>query len=245
MKLVSHMLLASAVALPALFTTSVVAQESRGVNPADIDSRFDVITKRVRLDGGGNTDVLTFKYDYKLNQEWGLNFELPAYTKVAVPGFSASGTGDFFARARWIVPAGAWIYGASFEAVLPTATDDALGTGRGQLNFGALAVKPVSQSFIFALVAKQTTSVGGDSERAGFSNTEVRFIPVFILPAGWAITGEARHVWEHRTNTNWQRLEGTVNKQFDLHWAGSVSYSRDFGDKKDRGAISAAVKYFF
>jgi len=244
-KLASLILLAPAFALPALLTSPAAAQESRGVNPADIDSRFDVIAKRVRLDGGGDTDVLTVKYDYKLNKEWGLNFELPAYTKLAVPGFSVSGPGDFYARARWIVPAGAWTYGASFETVLPTAGDDALGTGRYQLNFGALAVKPVSRSFMFALVAKQTTSLGGDSERAKFSNTELRFVPVFILSDGWALTGEARQVWEHRSSTSWQRLEATVNKQFDLHWAGSVSLSRDFGDKKDGGAISAALKYFF
>ena len=32
------------------------AQQARGVNPADIDSRFDAIVKRIRLDPIGTTD---------------------------------------------------------------------------------------------------------------------------------------------------------------------------------------------
>jgi hypothetical protein len=222
------------------------AQEARGVNPADIDSRVDLIVKRVRLDPGGTTDVVTAKFDYKLNDNWGLNFELPAYSKLSVPGFSASGNGDLFARARWIMPtASGWLYGASFEVVAPAASKDQLGTGRWQGNLGALAVKPWSRSFITAFVAKQTTSLGGDADRAKFSNTEVRLVPVVILPDGWAISGEIRQTWEHRSDLNWQRVEATLNKQFTLQWAGSLGYSQDFGDRKDRGTLSAAVKYFF
>lgn len=221
------------------------AQQARGVNPAEIDSRFDVIVKSVELEPKGRTQSMTLKYDYKLNASWGLNFELPVYTRLTQPGFQRSGNGDLFARARWIVPAGAWTYGASFETVLPVASKDELGTGRYQLNVGGLVVRAFSPSFIAAAVLKQTTSVGGDSARDKFSNTDFRVVPVFILPAGWAITGEIRQTWEHRSNLNWLRLEGTVNKQIDANWAGSLSYGRDSGDRKDGGAVSLAVKYFF
>jgi hypothetical protein len=221
------------------------AQQARGVNPAEIDSRFDVIVKNVELEPSGRTQSLTLKYDYKLNPQWGLNFELPVYTRLSAPGLSRSGNGDLFARARWIVPAGAWTYGASFETVLPAASQDELGTGRYQLNVGGLVVRAFSPTFIAAAVLKQITSVGGDSARSKFSNTEIRAVPVFILPAGWAITGELRQTWEHETDLTWQRAEVTVNKQFDANWAGSVSFGRDTGDRKDGGAVSVAVKYFF
>jgi hypothetical protein len=221
------------------------AQEARGINPADIDSRVDLIYKRINLHPSGSTDIWTAKYDYKLNNQWGLNFELPFASKLSVPGFSVSGNGDLFARARWIVPDGAMTYGLSFETVLPIASDDALGTGRYQLNVGALAVKAWSRSFLTAAVIKQTTSLGGDSHRDDFSNTEIRLVPVVILSGGWAITGDIRQTWEHRSNLSWQRVEATLNKQITAQWAGSVSYSRDFGDKKDDGTFSAAVKYFF
>lgn len=236
----------STLAAAALLTWgSSNAQQARGVNPADIDSRFDVIVKRVNLDPDGSVDSLTFKYDYKLNANWGLNLELPAYTRLSTAGLTATGSGDLFARARWIVPSGAWTYGASFETVLPVASKDALGTGRYQLNAAVLAVRAFSPQFIAALALKQTTSVGGDTDRAKFSNTEIRFVPVLILAGGWAVTGELRQTREHRQELSWQRVEAVLNKQFTRDWAGSVGVSHDFGDRKDRGAVSAAVKYFF
>lgn len=237
---------ACAIALATLaWGAAAQAQQARGVNPADIDSRFDVIAKQINLDPDGTSRSLTFKYDYKLGSEWGLNFELPAYSRLALPGLTRTGNGDLFARARWIVPHGAWTTGASFETVLPVASKDELGTGRYQFNVGALAVRAFSPSFIAAGVVKQSTSFGGDSARPKISNTEVRLVPVFILPAGWAVTGELRQTWEHETRFRWQRTEATVNKQFDLHWAGSLSLSRDYGDRPDRGAVSVALKYFF
>lgn len=238
------LLATSVVAL--FFTASASAQEARGVNPADIDSRIDFIVKRVNLDPDGTTDVVTGKFDYKINSNWGLNFELPAYTKLTVPGFSAKGNGDLFARARWIAPQGnGWIYGAAFEVVAPTASKDPLGAGRWQGNIGVLAVKPWSRSFLTAFVAKQYTSLGGDADRAKFSNTEVRIVPVLMLSDGWELSGDLRQTWEHRNNASWQRVEATINKQFNLHWAGSLGYTRDVGDKPDRGAIAVTLKYFF
>ena len=226
--------------------SQVVAQESRGVNPADIDSRVDLIYKRVNLSPEGKTDIWTLKYDYKINNQWGLNFELPVAAKLNVPGFSTSGVGDLFARARYIVPGqDGWTYGLAFEGVAPTASKDPLGTGRYQLNVGGLAVKAWSRSFLTAFTLKQYTSLGGDSDRAKFSNTEVRIVPVFILPDGWAVTGDIRQTWEHRSNQSWQRLELTLNKQFSSQWAGSIGYTKDLGDKKDDGAIGLTVKYFF
>lgn len=224
---------------------SAQAQQSRGVNPADIDSRFDVIVKHIGLEPSGNTRSMTLKYDYKLNNHWGLNFELPAYTKLSQPGFERSGNGDLFARARWIVPAGAWTYGAAVETVLPIASKDELGTGRYQLNVSGLVVRAFSASFLTAAALKQSSSIGGDSARPAISSTDFRIVPVFILPDGWAVTGELRQTWEHKTELTWQRAEVSLNKQFDAQWAGSVSAGRDFGDRKDRGAYSVALKYFF
>ena len=74
----------------------------------------------------------------------------------------------------------------------------------------------------------------------------MRFVPVYMLTDGWAISGELRQVWEHRgEQARWQLAEAVLNKQFNQNWAGSMSYSRQFGDRKDRGAVGAAVKYFF
>ena len=234
-----------ALALLAASMVQAQAQQARGVNPAEIDSRFDVIAKRTHLSPAGTADSLTLKYDYRLSANWGLNFELPVYSRLAAPGLRATGNGDLFARARWIVPAGAWTYGASVETVLPVASRDALGTGRYQLNAAALLVRAFSPQFIAAVAAKQVTSFGGDSDRDKFSNTEIRLVPVVMLADGWAVSGELRQTWEHRSNLDWQRAEIVLNKQLTPQWAGSLGTSRDSGDRKDRGAVSVALKYFF
>ena len=236
----------AAFAAATLLSGAACAQQARGVNPADIDSRVDVILKRVNLDPEGTTDVLTLKFDYKVSSNWGFNFELPAYTRLSVPGFKASGNGDFFSRARFIRPtASGMIYGAAFEAVAPLASDDALGTGRWQANVGVLAVKPWTASFLTAFALKQYTSLGGDADRAEFSNTELRLVPVLMLPDGWALSGDLRQTWEHRSGLSWQRYEATLNKQFTLQWAGALGYTLDCGDRPDRGSVALTVKYFF
>ncbi|MEG2884857.1 MAG: hypothetical protein RR884_09785 [Acinetobacter sp.] len=221
------------------------AEPVRGVNPADIDNRFDVIVKHIKLATTGHTDSVTLKYDYKLNNNWGLNFELPVYTKISASNFERTGNGDLFMRTRWIMPIDIGSYGVSAEIVLPTAGKDELGTGRYQFNVGGLIVYPVSPHLLTAGVIKQSTSVAGDHDRDKISNTEIRFIPVFILSDGWAISGELRQTWEHKSDQDWQRIEVSLNKQFDIHWAGVLSTSRDFGDRKDHGAALIAMKYFF
>ena len=222
------------------------AQQARGVNPADLDSRFDLSLKRINLDPEGTTDVLTLKFDYKINANWGLNFELPAYNKLKVPGFETSGNGDLFTRARLIVPtASGLIYGGALEVVAPAASKDELGTGRWQVNVGALAVKPWTKAFLTAFALKQYTSLAGDAERAEFSNTELRLVPVLMLGDGWALSGDVRQTWEHRSGLSWQRYEATLNKQFSLQWAGSLGYTHDFGDRPDRGTVILTAKYFF
>jgi hypothetical protein len=70
--------------LIALGLGAAQAQQARGVKPAEIDSRFDVIAKRIGMEPDGDSTSLTLKYDYRLNQNLGLNFELPAdYTHAA------------------------------------------------------------------------------------------------------------------------------------------------------------------
>ena len=54
---------ASVACLIGLACGTIQAQQSRGVNPAEIDSRFDVIVKNVELESSGRTQSLTLKYD--------------------------------------------------------------------------------------------------------------------------------------------------------------------------------------
>lgn len=67
------------VALAALFPSACAWAQSqdstkvRGVNPADIDTRFDVITKYNWLTGDAAVYTTTLKYDYRVTDKIGLN----------------------------------------------------------------------------------------------------------------------------------------------------------------------------
>ncbi len=221
------------------------AQAVRSTSFTGMDSRADLIVKRIRLSPAGHADNLILKYDQKLTPSFAINLELPAHIHLVTPWFSASGHGDFFARVRWIVSQGAWMHGAAVEVVLPVASEDALGTGRGQLNASGIVIRVFSPSFLTAVVLKQVTSVGGDADREAFSNTEVRLIPEWLMADGYAMMGEWRHTMEHRSDKHWQRAEASLIKRFDRNWAVQIGYSRDFGARPDRGSLFVSTRYLF
>ena len=237
-----------------LASGSILAQEgqgqvqARGVNPADIDNRVDLIAKLVMLDGEGDVFSLTGKFDKKVNSKVGLNFELPVYTRLDTPGFGASGNGDLFARVRYITQKGRWSVGGSAEVVLPVASSDALGSGKYQLNVALLAVRPVNRRFMAAFALKQVTSVAGDSDRNDIRTTEVRVLPIFPLDNGWALVTEYRRVFSHESaNPTYSYAEGSLSKQLNANWNMSGSYSRTLCQcsARDDGAVGLAIKYFF
>jgi hypothetical protein len=226
----------------------------RGVNPSDIDTRIDLIFKYVDLGdvdlGNGTSErsdmsVTTLKYDYKLGGAWGLNFEFPAYSALN-GSVKAEGVGDLFSRVRYITQAGRWSVGGSAEMVFPTAAADALGTGKYQANIAALAVRPVSASYISAFVIKENSSVWGDGDRDDIRTTELRTLAIFILPKAFSLIGDYKFNLSHvGRNDRWHTGEVSLGKQFTLNWAGGVAVQKNWGDRPDDGSISASVKYFF
>lgn len=234
--------------------------QSKGVNPADIDTRIDIINDNVRLKGGGQTNTTTFKFDKKLSDQSGFNIEIPFLININSPNYSTQGNGDLFARYRYMVPVNGWTIGGSGELVLPIATEPALGKNKYLVGIGALAVKPWSREFITAFVAKQTQSLGGYnnslnpsanvssviSDQTTYTSTEIRFMPIFVLKDGWAVVVDGRQYWgQIPRSAQWTFVKVDVNKQFTQHWAGTIGLSKTFDALADRGALSASVKYFF
>lgn len=246
----------------ALLTANSFAQgvQSRGVNPADIDTRIDLINDFIRLNGGGSSNTTTVKIDKKLSNQAGLNFEMPLAININSPTFSTSGNGDLFSRFRYMVPIAGWTFGASAEVVLPVASSEALGKGRYLMGVGALAVKPWSNKFLTAFVAKTSHSIGGyntslnqqtnvtsaSSDLTNYTVSEVRFMPIFILDGGYAVVGEVRQSWgQIPDRAQWTYVKVDLNKQFNVNWAATIGINKTYGDLKDYGGISASIKYFF
>ena len=234
--------------------------QSKGVNPADIDTRVDIINDNVRLKGGGQSNTATFKFDKKLDNQSGFNVEVPFLININTPGYTTQGNGDLFARYRYMVPVNGWTLGLSGEVVLPIATEPALGRNKYLVGIGGLAVKPWSREFITAFVVKQSQSIGGynyslnpsanissaANGQTNYTASEIRFMPIFVLNDGWAVVADARQYWGQIPNTaKWTVVKVDLNKQFTQNWAATIGLSKTFDALADQGALSASVKYFF
>ena len=257
-----HKLLANILLTLAITTSNSWADEiqSKGVNPADIDTRIDIINDNVRLKGGGQTNTTTFKFDKKLDNQSGFNIEMPFLININSPSYSTQGNGDLFTRYRYMIPVNGWTLGLSGEAVLPIATEPALGKNKYLVGVGGLAVKPWSREFITAFVIKQTQSLGGYNQslnpsanissaangQSNYTSSEIRFMPIFVLADGWAVVADARQYWGQIPNSaKWTLVKVDLNKQITQNWATTIGLSKTFDALADRGALSASVKYFF
>lgn len=218
----------------------------RGVNPADILSRADLVVRVTNL-GPGESIVAVAKYDQKLGEGLGANVELPIASYIDVGPAEAFGIGDLFLRLRYVKPLSQSVIAlASAELVAPTATNDLLGTGKWQLNPGGGLVKVWSPKMFTALVYKHSFSIAGDDARAEINTNSARVVHSFILDRGYYITLDGRHEWQSAgINQNWTTTEFEVGRQFSASFAASMRISKAYGDRPNDGALEFNVRTFF
>ena len=250
---------AIAFCLSLMWLTPTVAEDikARGVNPAENDTRLDLIFKYNKLKNNIGIFTKTVKFDYRISQEMGLNVEMPVLgnfrssaTGIS-PAITDTGVGDLFVRLRYIVPLGVTAFGStSFgvaaEGVFPTACQKTLGSGVYQLNGSALVVQAWSPTVITALVGKAAQSVDELNGRTRLQENTLRIVQAFVLPRGMFVTLDGKYNWEtvNRRDVWW---EGAVEfgMMLDARTAASVSVGRKWGDRQDRGSVTLGVKRFF
>jgi hypothetical protein len=220
--------------------------EVKGVNPAEILSRADLIVKVVNLPQGESITSVA-KFDQKLGGGLGANVEFPFLSHVDVGAAKATGVGDLFARVRYVTPLSQKVIGLlSIEAVAPTASNDLLGTGKWQVNPGAGAVYMWSQRSFTAMLYKHSFSVAGDDARADIDVNQVRALHSFVLNKGWYITFDAKHEWQTKgPNQDWTTTEFEVGKQINAKWASSLRIGKAYGDRKNDGTLEFNIRTFF
>jgi hypothetical protein len=251
--------LVSVIATAALCAPSKADEiKARGVNPAENDTRFDVILKHNWLRGGAGIFTTTLKFDYRVTQEIGVNVEFPVlghfHAPSPGPGLRAlndTGVGDIFTRIRYITPLGtsalgSTSFGIAAETVFPTASQPTLGGGVYQLNASALIVQAWSPTLITAFVAKAAQSV---EERRGVPRMQentVRVVQAFVLPRGMFATLDGKYNWETVNRRDvWWEAAAEFGMMLDARSAASLSVSRKWGDRADRGAVTIGYKRFF
>jgi len=120
------------------------------------------------------------------------------------PG-NASGLGDV-SIIPYYVPdtTSATFVGYGGALILPTATDDAIGSGKWAAG-PAVIVARTGKPITWGGLLQHVWSVAGASERAGVSVTTVQPFLTYLLPEGWAATvsSESNYNWNAGPGSGW------------------------------------------
>lgn len=121
-----------------------------------------------------------------LNEDWNLISRtiLPVIHQSDVGGDgSDSGIGDI-TQSLFFSPkaptAGGWIWGAGPAFLLPTASDDALGTEQWAIGPTAVVLKQTEDGWTYGALANYLVSVAGDDDRA---DVDAMFLQPFLAKA--------------------------------------------------------------
>lgn len=241
--IVMQMLLA--VAVPALAEEEI----ARGVNPADIDTRIDLIAEQEELSPTGTRHTLVVKYDRALSKDSrhasGYNIEVPVVNQLSVTGFEAYGVGDIFARYRYVVNAGEFQYGMAAETVLPTAQDEALGGNKVQANVAALVVRPWSQQNITAIAVKSVQSVAGESADPDIGQHYLRLVQALMNQTGGYLLVDFTAWHDRQNDLDWQTYETELGQMLSHANGVSLRLGKNEGDKENDIVVKAGWKHFF
>lgn len=190
-----------------------------GVNPKDNITKGEAFYKFDRLEGGASLQALAFKYDRAFGASWGGNVELPLI-RIDTGERTFGGVGDVALRLRHVRSTGPWSVLFGGEVVLPTASEDALGSGKWQFNPVAGVVYALSPtSFVFAGY-KHFFSVAGDDDRPDISDMQPRLLLARVWQQGYWALGDLKYT---------KQLKGSKLETLDLELEGGMMLSSSVG----------------
>jgi hypothetical protein len=221
-------------------------QSVKGVNPADVLDRADLIVKVIDLPTG-SAWAMVGKFDKSLADGFLGAIEVPFLQGLDAGPVSATGVGDTLVKFRKVMPLGGSLVGiAAMEFVLPTATEPALGAGKWQVNPGAGVVQIWSRHTFTVLLYKHSFSVAGDKARSDISVHSARALQTLILGRGWYATLDGRHEWQRRgRDEDWTQVDFEIGRQFSRRFAASAKIGKTWGDRSNNGALELNVRTFF
>lgn len=157
---------------------------------------------------------------------------------MSVPGKSESGLGDIVASQFFSpkAPVGGWIVGVGPAWLLPTASDETLGSEKWGVGPTAVALKQQG-GWTFGLLTQQMWSFAGDDDRADVNAMFLQPFMVYLITktmTSLSANTETTYDWENET---WSvPIHAAVNQMFKIgklplqltaaarYWADSPDY---------------------
>lgn len=145
-----------------------------------------------------------------------LRFTLPIATSPDVPDGYVTGLGDLTLMDIFILPKeGEVTMGVGPLVVLPTATDESLGSGKWQVGGASVLVAPQSWGLLGALATYQT-SFAGQSDREDANLLTFQPIVNVNINDGWYVRSSATWNFNLETGKSYLPLGLGIGKVFAL-----------------------------
>lgn len=220
-----------------------------GTDPSKLILRFEMNPQYLDLPGEGSLVTTNFKLDIPFTRSFAVAIDAPL---SAASGFSDPiedqfGFADVAVRARnvWTSERSSIIVGA--EAILRTADDPLLGSGKWQLNPSVAFVYHFSSEYLLATACKQRLSIAGDDDRPDINASEFRLIGIYINPEGWWLQAD------YQPKVNWEN-DGAVSHLLEFEAGAMITRSVGIsvrpgvgiGANKDRDwSIGIGLRFLF
>ncbi|MBD9624900.1 hypothetical protein IB279_18375 [Ensifer sp. ENS06] len=143
-------------------------------------------------------------------------FTLPIATSPDVPSGYVTGLGDLTLMDLFILPKQDDVtFGAGPLLVLPTATDDSLGSGKWQVGAAGVVVAPQDWGLLAGLVTYQTSFAGAD-DREDVNLLTFQPIVNVNLSQGWYLRSSAIWNFDLENENNYIPVGLGLGKVFQL-----------------------------
>jgi hypothetical protein len=195
--------LAGATGAQAQATADDVAQAN---NPLANVKAFNVhdyyVGKLTETDTYANQFWLRYAQPFSIGEsKWLMRASLPVMTNPVQPGTEhKTGLGDFNAFAAYLIDVGnpAISFGVGPLINVPTATDDALGSGKWSLGLANVAFVATNPKLLYGYLLTWQASVAGDDNRADVNIAAFQPLIIGQLGGGtyWRSTGIMNYDFE-------------------------------------------------
>lgn len=149
--------------------------------------------------GGTSISKMAFKAGFAFDEHFNVGMEVPL-ARFESPEKSKNGLGDVsFSLTATQYVYGPWSFGTTFEFILPTATEDLLGTGKLQFSPAIYAVYMPENNFFFSAGYKQYWSTIGADNRPDINKGRFRVVLGYLSDSKWWAMVDPRYVidYEH------------------------------------------------
>lgn len=201
--------------------------EIRGVLPTENITSLEINPSFTALDDSSNTTLnqLTLKAYNAFNTHWNGGIEVPL-ARYGADDFSVRGLGDITLSGSYSgkLEDERFSYGATSDLVLPTATQDELGSGKVQLAPAVYGVYKPTRNFFISLGYRQWFSVAGDGSRDRVSHGRIRNVWAYLSDSQWWALLDLRYQISYR---NWGEAEFAPEAEIGaMINSGSSAYMR-------------------